>query len=64
MDTPKAGCKVYYKQPRCACVGGGFTENYGIITDVLNTPTGVWYKVSTDYAGTFIVKPENIIRVE
>lgn len=64
MDTLKAGSKVYYKQQRCACVGGGFTESYGLITDVLNTPSGIWYKISTDYAGTFVVHPQNIIRVE
>ena len=64
MDILKAGSKVYYKQPRCACVGGGFTENYGTITDRIITPTGMFYKISTDNQGTFVVPQANIIRVE
>lgn len=61
--TYKNGMKVLYKQQRCACVGGGTTELEGVIMDVLNTPTGLWYKISTDFQGTFVVKPENIIRI-
>lgn len=60
--TYKNGTIVLYRQQRCACVGGGWTEMEGTIVDTLNTPTGLWYKISTDYQGTFVVKPENIIR--
>ncbi len=63
MDTLKPGSKVLYKHARCACVGGGYTENYGIITDILHPPTGVWYKVSTDHVGTFVVQAKDIIKV-
>ena len=59
----KTGSKVYYKQPRCACNGGGFTENFGTVVDRINTPNGkLFYKVSTDYQGTFVVPADNIIR--
>lgn len=65
MDILQPGSKVYYRHPRCQCVGGGWTENYGMITDVIIPPNGnIFYKVSTDYAGTFVVPAENIIRVE
>lgn len=56
------GMVVHYRQARCACVGGGFTEQIGTIVDKLNTPSGIWYKISTDYAGTFVVNPDNIIK--
>jgi len=62
MDTLSPGSKVLYRQPRCVCVGGGFTENIGIITDRIITPKGPWYKISTDNQGTFVVAPENIIK--
>jgi len=53
-----------YRQPRCACVGGGFSENVGIITDTILPPNGtIWYKISTDYAGTFVVEEKNVIKL-
>jgi hypothetical protein len=63
MDTLKPGCKVYYRHPRCACVGGGFTENYGTIMGSINAPNGLFYKVTTDYQGTFVVPANQILRV-
>lgn len=64
MDVLVNGTKVYYKHPRCACVGGGFTESLGTITDKIVPPNGtLFYKISTDYQGTFVVPETNIIRV-
>lgn len=56
------GTKVYYKMPRCQCVGGGWTESYGIVIGSIESPNGTFYKVSTDYQGTFVVPQSNIIR--
>jgi len=58
------GSKVLYKQARCQCVGGGFSEQIGIITDIITPPNNtLWYKVSSDHQGTYVVPESNIIRV-
>lgn len=57
------GTTVLYKHQRCACVGGGTTENYGTIMGAINAPNGLFYKINTDYQGTFVVPVGNIIRI-
>ena len=55
------GDKVLYKQQRCACVGGGWTELHGTIVGTIDSPNGKFYKVTTDYQGTFVVPSTSII---
>lgn len=64
MAVYSPGNKVLYRQPRCACTGGGFSENFGTITDIIKPPNGtVWYKISTDYQGTYVVEEKNVLRI-
>lgn len=61
--TLQRNSKVYYKQPKCKCSGGGFTENYGTIVDIIiNTNNKIFYKVSTDGQGTFVVAADHILK--
>lgn len=56
------GTNVTIKIPRCACVGGGFTEEMGAIIGVIQGKNGVWYQVNHPN-GVATVKEDQIIRI-
>ena len=59
----KTNTPVYFRMPKCACVGGGFTEQFGTIVDIMIQPNKtVWYRVSTEHSGTYVVAEMNIIK--
>lgn len=54
---------VAIRVARCACVGGGFTEEIGTVIQVVTAPNGnQWYKVSHPN-GITTVKESDILRV-
>ena len=55
--------RVVVRVARCACVGGGFTEEIGTIIQVVTAPNGnIWYKISHPN-GINTVKETDIIKV-
>ena len=56
------GTTVCIRISRCACVGGGFSEEIGKVIQVIETQNNTWYKVNHPN-GISTVKAEDIIRI-
>lgn len=57
------GTPVVIRITRCACVGGGHSEEMGNVIQIVTTPNGMkWYKVSHPN-GISTVKETDIIKV-
>jgi len=57
----KVGDQVLFRQHRCACVGGGITEQIGAIVGFIGDQFGGWWQVST-HTGVYYVRETDIIR--
>lgn len=58
----KVGNQVVFRQHRCACVGGGITEQIGSIIGFINDPFGGWWQISTA-TGVFYTRSDDVIRL-
>lgn len=58
----EVGTKVAIRIARCACVGGGFTEENGVIIGIIQGKNGLWYQVNHPN-GVATVKEDQIIRI-
>lgn len=52
---------VVFKRQRCACVGGGYTEDIGAVIGIVSAPNGIWYQINTP-SGVATVKELDMIR--